>query len=174
VSADPRGTAANTRAQTLIGVGVLVVALLMGIGAMAISSTAGYAGVGPNFLPWVVTAALALCGVGLLLEARSGGFRDMEPPSGGARGDWPAIAWVAAGIVANAVLIERIGFVLACALCYLLAVRGLRVSEGKPGGGAAQTLRDAAVGVLIAAPVFWLFTKVLAVNLPGLTGTGWL
>jgi putative tricarboxylic transport membrane protein len=33
---------------------------------------------------------------------------------------------------------------------------------------------DLATGLVIAAPVFWLFTKVLAVNLPGLTGTGWL
>ena len=25
-----------------------------------------------------------------------------------------------------------------------------------------------------AAPVFWLFTQFLAINLPGLTNTGWL
>jgi len=31
-----------------------------------------------------------------------------------------------------------------------------------------------AVGALIAAPVFWMFTKLLAINLPGLTQTGWL
>jgi putative tricarboxylic transport membrane protein len=29
-------------------------------------------------------------------------------------------------------------------------------------------------GVVIAAPVFWLFTQILKVNLPGLTGTGWI
>ena len=29
-------------------------------------------------------------------------------------------------------------------------------------------------GVVIAAPTYWLFTKFLAVNLPGLTGTGWI
>jgi putative tricarboxylic transport membrane protein len=27
---------------------------------------------------------------------------------------------------------------------------------------------------LIAAPVYWLFTQLLAVNLPGLTASGWL
>ena len=37
-----------------------------------------------------------------------------------------------------------------------------------------RVLLDAATGFLIAAPAFWLFTKVLAINLPGLTGTGWL
>jgi putative tricarboxylic transport membrane protein len=33
---------------------------------------------------------------------------------------------------------------------------------------------DFVTGFLIAAPAFWLFTKVLGINLPGLTGTGWL
>lgn len=161
-------------AQTLIGVGVLVIAVLLGAGALGISSEAGYAGVGPNFLPWVVAAALAACGVWLVVQARNGGFQDLEPASGAERGDWRALAWVAAGILANATLIEHIGFVLACALCYALAVRGLRSSEGKPAGGARRSLLDVATGLVIAAPVFWLFTKVLAVNLPGLTGTGWL
>jgi putative tricarboxylic transport membrane protein len=164
----PNGT------QTLIGAGVLLIALLLGVGAMGISSDAGYAGVGPNFLPWVVAAALAACGLWLVVQARTGGFRDMEAPSGAARGDWRALAWVAAGIIANAALIERIGFVLACALCFALAVRGLRSSEGKPAGDVRRTVLDLATGLVIAAPVFWLFTKVLAVNLPGLTGTGWL
>ena len=29
-------------------------------------------------------------------------------------------------------------------------------------------------GMLIAAPVYWLFTKLLAINLPGVSGTGWI
>ena len=31
-----------------------------------------------------------------------------------------------------------------------------------------------AIGAAIAAPVYWMFTKLLAINLPGLTSTGWL
>lgn len=160
--------------QTLLGVGALGVAGVLAFGAMAISSDAGYAGVGPNFLPWVIAVAMAVCGSWLLWEARTGGFQHMETPSGAARGDWTALAWVSAGILANAALITTIGFVLSCALCYTLAVRGLRGSEGKPAGNARVTLRDAITGMVIAAPVFWLFTKFLAVNLPGVTGTGWL
>ena len=79
--------------EVLIGVGVLALAAFLAWGATGISSEAGYAGVGPNFLPWVVSAALAVCGVWLLWEARSGGFRDREAPSGAARGDWPAFLW---------------------------------------------------------------------------------
>ena len=160
--------------EVFIGVGVLALAAFLAWGATGISSDAGYAGVGPNFLPWVVSAALAACGVWLLWEARSGGFRDREPPSGAAKGDWPAFVWVSAGVLANAALINTLGFILSCALCFVLAVRGLRLAEGKGGGGLHQTLKDGMVGLLIAAPVYWLFTKILAVNLPGLTATGWL
>lgn len=117
---------------------------------------------------------MTLCGLWLLWEARTGGLRQLETPSGAARGDVAALAWVSAGILANAALITTIGFVLSCSLCYLLAVRGLRASEGKAAGNMRQTMRDAVTGMLIAAPVFWLFTKILAVNLPGVTGTGWL
>ncbi len=160
--------------QTLIGAGAIVVAAAMAYGATAIPSASGYAGVGPNFLPWLVAAALLACGVWLVWEARSGGFRAMEEPSGGERGDWPAFAWVSAGVLANAALITTIGFVLSCALCFTLAVRGLRRSEGRAAGGARQTVVDAATGLVIAAPAFWLFTKVLSITLPGLTGSGWL
>lgn len=164
----------NTTGQTLVAVAALAVAGVLAYGATAISSDAGYAGVGPNFLPWVMAVAMAICGVWLLWEARTGGFQNMETPSGAARGDWRALLWVSAGILANAALISTLGFVLSCTLCYALAVRGLRASEGKPAGNARMTLRDAMTGVVIAAPVFWLFTKFLAVNLPGLTATGWL
>ena len=129
---------------------------------------------GPNFLPWVVAAALGVCGALLLWHALSGGYREVEEPTGGENADWAAMAWVAAGVLANAALITVLGFILSCTLCFMLAVRGLRQSEGKPAGGLMKTLQDFATGFLIAAPAFWLFTKVLAINLPGLTGTGWL
>ena len=160
--------------QALVGAGVLVVGAVMAYGATFISSEAGYAGVGPNALPWLVSVVLMVCGLWLVWEARSGGFREMEAPSGAARGDLPAVAWVVAGVVANASLITTIGFILSCALCFGLAVRGLRMAEGNPGGGLRHTVVDLATGMCISAPVFWMFTKLLAINLPGLTASGWL
>jgi len=160
--------------QTLVGIGVLLVGAVMAWGATFISSEAGYAGVGPNALPWLVSAALMLCGGWLVWEARTGGFREMDAPSGAASGDWHAVAWVVAGVVANASLITTIGFILSCGLCFALAVRGLRIAEGKAGGGVRRSVADLATGVAISAPVFWMFTKLLAINLPGLTASGWL
>jgi putative tricarboxylic transport membrane protein len=166
--------ASRQRHQTLIGVGALVVGALLAWGARTLPGEAGYSGVGPNFLPWVVATVLFLCGAWLIVEARRGGWRHMEEPSGAARGDWPSLAWVAAGIVANAALLTTIGFILSCTLCYMLAVRGLRRSEGKPQGGVRWVALDFVTGFLIAGPAFWLFTQLLGISLPGITGTGWL
>ena len=166
--------AAARRHQTLIGASAFVLGALMAAGASQIPSAAGYAGVGPNFLPWVVALVLMACGVGLVVHARSGGWRGMEAPSGAPRGDWTALAWVAAGVLANAALLTTIGFILSCTLCFMLAVRGLRHSQGKAHGGGRGLVIDFVTGFLIAAPSFWLFTKALGINPPGLTGTGWL
>ena len=160
-------------AQRAIGGGALLLGALLAWGATGISSVAGYAGVGPNFLPWVVAVVLVLCGVLLLWQARGDGW-EAEEPSGGERGDWSALAWVAAGVAANAALLTTLGFILSCTLCFMLAVRGLRSSEGKAQGGLRGLVVDFVTGMLIAAPAFWLFTKALGINLPGLTSTGWL
>ena len=58
--------------QTVVSAGVLLTAVALALGAIDIPSNAGYGGVGPNFLPWLVAGVLALCGGVLLWEARSG------------------------------------------------------------------------------------------------------
>ncbi len=165
---------ASDRAQTAIGVGVAVIGIALGAGAITIPSAAGYGGVGPNFLPWLVAVVLLLCGVLMVREARTGGFRHMEPPSGAATPHWVGFVWVSAGLLANAALITTIGFILSCTLCYVLAVQGLRRAEGQVAHSPRNLAIDAATGAAISAPVFWAFTQFLAINLPGLTSTGWL
>lgn len=154
--------------------GVLVLSAALAGGAWGIPSAAGYAGVGPDFLPWVVSAALALCGAALLAQAMRGGFVIAQAPSGAEQADWLSMLWVVAGVLVCAGLITRVGFILACALCFVMAVRGMRRASGEHSGRVAQTAIDALTGLAIAAPVYWVFTKLLRINLPGLTGSGWL
>lgn len=160
--------------QTLVGAGTLATGALFVVGALTIKSDAGYSGVGPNFLPWVVGIALLACGAFLIYEASSGGYREMEEPSGAASGHWRGFVWVSVGILANAALITTIGFILSCALCFVLAVRGFKSAEGRLDLSPKAWLTDMAIGAAIAAPVYWMFTQLLAINLPGLTSTGWL
>jgi putative tricarboxylic transport membrane protein len=159
--------------QALVGLGVLLLALALAIGALFIQSNAGYAGVGPNFLPWVVSIALALCGLVLIRKARRGGFLNMDE-HGGEHPYWAGFAWMSAGMLLNAALITKIGFIFSCALCFVCAARGLRKAQATSGSGLKSWLIDAVVALMIAAPVYWMFTKFLGINLPGLTESGWL
>ena len=161
--------------QTLVGAGVLLIGAGLAFGALSIPSEAGYAGVGPNFLPWLVAAVLALCGVLIVREALTGGFRELEQEAEGSPAPYlPGFIWVSAGLLANAALITTIGFILSCTLCFMLAVQGLRRASGQNAMQPAVLVKDLITGFLIAAPVFWMFTQFLAINLPGLTTTGWL
>ena len=160
--------------QVAVGAGVLLLGAALAAGALVIPAAAGYGGVGPNFLPWLVAVGLVICGALILREALTGGFRSMDAPSGAERAYWPGLAWITAGLLANAALITRIGFILACTLCYMLAVQGLKRASGQPAGTPRALLIDLATGFLISAPVYWLFTQFLGINLPGLTGTGWI
>ena len=58
----------------MVGAGVVLLALGLAAGAVSIPSAAGYGGVGPNFLPWVISAALLICGVFIVREAPTGFF----------------------------------------------------------------------------------------------------
>jgi putative tricarboxylic transport membrane protein len=160
--------------ESAVGVACLLLGLGIAAGATQISGDAGYGGVGPNFLPWVVGIALTLCGAGLVWQAQRGGWHARSEPDGAARGDWLPFLWVSAGIVLNALLITRIGFILSCTLCFVLAVRGFHQSQGRLDLSVRAWGRDVLIGLAIAAPVYWMFTKLLAINLPGLTSTGWV
>ena len=162
--------------ETLVGIGIIATGIGLGLGAKGISSDAGYGGVGPNFLPWLVAVMLVLCGAVITWQARTGGFHDLSddaetpvPPY------WLGFVWVSAGLLLNAGLLTKLGFALGCTLCYTLAVHGLRKADSQAKASAPRTwLTDVLTGLAISLPVYWFFTKFLDINLPGLTGTGWL
>ncbi|MEI6662146.1 MAG: tripartite tricarboxylate transporter TctB family protein, partial [Comamonadaceae bacterium] len=151
--------------------------------ASGISSEAGYAGIGPNFLPLLVSAGLFLCGGFLFWESWSGGFRngpDSDPSEASqAQPCWSGMLWMSAGLLLSAALITTIGFILSCALCFACAAHGLRKAVASSASSESPPhirswLIDVALGLAISAPVFWMFTKFLAISLPGLTQSGWL
>jgi putative tricarboxylic transport membrane protein len=169
--------------EIILSLGVIALALGLALGASGISSEAGYAGIGPNFLPLLVSAGLFLCGGFLFWEAWSGGFRngpDSDPNEAThEKPCWSGMAWMSAGLLLSAALITTIGFILSCALCFACAAHGLRQANTNPSQTAQpQSIRswlvDTALGLAIAAPVFWMFTKFLSISLPGLTQSGWL
>jgi putative tricarboxylic transport membrane protein len=164
--------------ETALGAVFCLMGIGFAYGALDISSDAGYGGVGPNFLPWVVAIALLLCGAGLVWQGLTTGYAKRDEPEGAAKADCLGFIWVSAGLLANAALIQTLGFVLSCALCFVLAVRGFHASQGKHVSSPQAWLkvlgRDTLIGLAIAAPVYWLFGQLLGIQLPALTSTGWI
>ena len=86
----------KTRQQLLVGLGVLLLATGLAVGAWIIPSEAGYAGIGPDFLPWLVSVALLLCGGFLVWESQTGGFRDMDETEDDEPPYWAGFVWMSA------------------------------------------------------------------------------
>ncbi len=137
--------------------------LALGAGAAFISATlpseGGYAGIGPNFMPWLVSAGLIAVGAWLLFEAMTGGWRHREEPAG--RLQRAPFLWVSGGLFVHMALIGWAGFVVAGAALFTCVARGF---------GSSRFLRDLAIGVALALAIYFFFTLVLNVQLPA----GWM
>ena len=157
--------AAGSRAELVISVGVL----LLGIGATVVAwrlpEAGGYARIGPNFVPRIISAGLILLGVWLLTEVFTGGFRARVPDDAAERGEhafaWSAFAWVSVGLIVQMALVHTAGFVIAAAALFACVARGF---------GSTRWLRDLAIGLVLGLLVFLFFVRFLNVNLPA----GWL
>jgi putative tricarboxylic transport membrane protein len=146
------------RAEVALSAGVLA----LGLGAAAITATlpaeGGYAGIGPNFMPGLVSFGLILLGAWLLYEALIGGWRQRVEEN--RQLNRTAFGWVTGGLFAHMALIGWAGFVIAGTVLFVFVARGF---------GSHRFLRDLAVGVALALAVYLFFTQVLNVNLPA----GW-
>lgn len=152
-------------AELVLSLAVLSLGIAVAVGAANLSAAGGYARVGPNVAPAVISGGLILLGFWLLYEAVFGGWRNAVPEDPEARGEHDfapsAFIWVSIGLVAQMLLIHRAGFVLAQAALFTCVARGF---------GSNKYLRDFAVGLALGLAVFLFFVKFLNVNLPA----GWL
>ena len=144
--------------QVAVAAGVAALGALILWGSYHLPTAGGYAQVGPGMVPRGVGVGIVALGVLLLREAFSGGFRNVDE-EGEARLplDWISFAWVSGGILAYGVLIERVGFILASTLLFVMVARGFR---------SRRWLLNAATGLVLAAIVFAIFNYGLGLTLP--------
>jgi putative tricarboxylic transport membrane protein len=153
----------RSAAEFALSLGVLG----LGAGAAYVTSRlpgeGGYAGIGPNFIPAVVSSGLVVVGAWLLWDALAGGWRNRAAPEAGAEHAFNAAAfgWITVGLFAHMALIAWAGFVLAGMVLFACVARGF---------GSPRPARDAAIGLVLSLGIFLFFVKLLNVNLPG----GWL
>lgn len=153
------------RVELILSLGVLALGLFATVVAFQLPEAGGYARIGPNFGPKVVSAGLIALGVWLLVEVFTGGWRERVSDDPAERGEHafhgPAFAWVSAGLFAQMALIQHAGFVIAATALYTLVARGF---------GSTRWLRDLAIGLVLGIAVYLFFVRFLNVNLPA----GWL
>lgn len=161
----------STAWQTGVGVCVALAALWLAWGTWHIPAQAMSQDGGARLVPGLCAAVLLLCGLWLVWEARHGGWRNAATLSGHAVLQVTPWVWVSAGILLSGLLMAHSGFVVAATLCYVMALHGLRVAADPSARPHAHRMAcDVAIGALIAAVVFALFTRVLGIALP----SGWL
>jgi putative tricarboxylic transport membrane protein len=158
-------TAKAARAELILSLGVLVFGLAAAVVAWRLPEGGGYARIGPNFMPKLVSGGLILLGVWLLVERFTGGWREPVASDPAARGEHAflpsAFVWVSAGLLAQMVLINTAGFVLAAAVLFACVAKGF---------GSYRWRRDLVLGLVLGLGVFAFFVYFLNVNLPA----GWL
>ena len=140
-----------------VGVFVLLLGALCLWQASIIPTTPLYAQVGPKFVPYLVGGLVALLGAGLVIQALRGGWSaEMEEVQTAAPTNWRALGLVGAGLVANLVLIDWLGFVFAATAQFVLVAAGF---------GSRHPLRDLLIGFAVTLGAFLAFDKLLGVNI---------
>lgn len=146
-------------AEVALSAGVLA----LGLGAAAVTATlpseGGYAGVGPNFFPALVSGGLVVLGLWLGLEALTGGWRNRSP-SIDVFVPRPFL-WVSVGLFAHMALIGWAGFVVAGSVLFVCVARAFE---------SRRLVRDLVVALVLTHAIYFFFVKLLNVNLPA----GWM
>ncbi len=154
---EPSGDATARRAaigETIIGAGVLVLAIVMVWQTLSIPVSPIYAKVGPTVVPIITAAALGMLGILLLVAAWQGGWQPEEERE--FTPDRAALAWLAAGLVLNVLLIGSAGFTVASVILFVCVARGF---------GSRAIVRDVLIGAVFALVAYFGFAQTLGINI---------
>ncbi len=139
------------------GLFVLLLGALCLWQAGIIPATPLYAQVGPKFVPYLVGGLVVLIGLGLTVQALRGGWSaEMEDVRDAPPTNWRALGLVGAGLLANLLLIDWLGFVFAATAQFVLVAAGF--GSRRPG-------RDLLIGLAVTLSAFLAFDKLLGVNI---------
>jgi putative tricarboxylic transport membrane protein len=147
----------------LAGLVLLAASVAILLAVFEIPGRGGYSSSGPRFVPLIVAIGLiALTGAFL---ARTWVRPDMELAERSAEEDaathWATPALLLVAMVAYALLMEPLGYILSTAAFFVPVARLL---------GSRSLLRDVVIGLVAGVGLFTAFTQYLGVSLPaGLT-----
>jgi putative tricarboxylic transport membrane protein len=144
--------------ELLVSLGLVALGIFVLAGTQNIASVQGYSQVGPRAFPYLVGSGLLILGGILTWHAVSGGWRNVPADQEQHQTpDWAAFAILSAGVILHMVSIGWAGFILASTFLFTLIARSF---------GSRRLWRDIAVGALLSAAAFFLFTRALGLTLP--------
>lgn len=143
--------------EAVFGGGLIALGLFIIIETMLAPGT-NRGAVGPALFPYLIAAGLLLVGLFVLREAVVGTLvRAVGTGTEALELDGPAIALACAGLVAQFLLIEQLGWVPSAALLFMAVARAF---------GSRRLLLDALLGLALAAGTFIAFNYALDLDLP--------
>lgn len=143
--------------ELLVSLALIALGSFIVYETQAIAETRSYAQIGPRLFPYLIGVGLTLCGAVLGWQAVFCGWRHLPIDANHATPDWMAFGVISAGIVLHMLVIGGAGFILASALLLVLVAKGF---------GSRQPARDTLIALVLAASVFFIFTRGLGLKLP--------
>lgn len=143
------------------GAGLWVGLGLVGLSALTVLSTAGmkiaptYSKVGPQVFPYAAAIVIGALGLLFVWQALTGHADRLLPDT--EETDFRALAAVGIGFVLFILTLEALGFVFAATLLFTAVARGF---------GSRRILRDAMIGLAVGGTAFFVFTRLLDLQLP--------
>jgi putative tricarboxylic transport membrane protein len=145
-------TKAARLGQVGFALGVVLMGFLVAFLTTRIPIGPAYSAVGPRIFPWLIAGALVVVGVLMIIESLSAAEPEEQPEV-----DWRAMGWVAAGLLAQILLMETVGFILASTLLFVAVARAF---------GGQRLIVEIVVGFLLCVVAYFGFTWGLGLDLP--------
>lgn len=139
------------RAALAIAVGLAVVAVIMAWSTSRMGAAAGYARIGPETVPYVVSLCLFVLAIWTAISAWRGEFPEREPQ------DIPSVLWIVGGLIAQMLLLKPVGFSVGTGLLFAATARGF---------GRGPLWMTIPIGIVISFAIWVLFAKGLQLSLP--------
>jgi putative tricarboxylic transport membrane protein len=139
-----------------IGLTIVALGAVLALGLQGIEFGAGYDRIGPRFFPYVVAFGLIVLGGWFVAAAF---LRQAQPAQLPAATpvQWMPIAYLAVALALTLALMDRAGFVIACAIQFWLVARAF---------GSRRPVRDAIVACGLSVVCFVAFSSGLGLTLP--------
>ena len=141
------------KGEAILGVAIVALGLFFAIQTWLLPDSPAAAMVGPKLFPAIVAAGLLVIGGFVLREAFSGHIAHES----GLELDWPAVALVAGGLLAQLILLNSIGWIPATTVVFAATARAF---------GSRRLLIDILIGAALAGLTFVVFGYGLDLSLP--------